>query len=101
MTIEARELYCYANNTKPFADMIQAKWKFDDFRIIVSMAASQYVRDYCTDGESCFTQDDIDSATVEVYINRNNKKNICTGCKYFDGCGEIDRTVPCEGRDGK
>lgn len=25
-------------------------------------------------------------------------KNTCKGCKYFDACGDPERTAPCKGR---
>ena len=25
-------------------------------------------------------------------------KNTCKGCKYFDACGDPDRTAPCKGK---
>ena len=28
-------------------------------------------------------------------------KNTCKGCKYFDACGDPERTAPCKGRKVK
>lgn len=28
-------------------------------------------------------------------------KNPCKNCKYFNACGDIDRTEPCNGREEK
>ena len=75
MTIEARELYCYATGTEPF--MTEVK-NLDVERVssiitisnIVQKAANKYHKDYCSPDCECFSSKDIRDVTNKIYAEK-------------------------------
>ena len=88
---EARELYLYTTGTKPFSEMIHGKQSLGEIWRVVRSAEKQYVKDYCSNNESCFSERDVEAAVEEI-------RYVCRGCKYFDTCGDESRTELCDGR---
>lgn len=101
MTTEARELYCYVTGTEPFATIIKGADRLKTVVEIVSLAAWQYCKAYCAEGEKCFSDKDIDNVSVQIYRENGNEpeeeKRTCEGCKYFYACGDLARYEKCDG----
>jgi len=103
MTIEERELYCYVTGSEPFASVIKSGNRLKTIIEIVTVAAAQYCKTYCTEGEECFSDKDIDNVSVQIYQENENKleekERTCKGCKHFNVCGDLERYEKCDGYD--
>lgn len=103
MTIEEKELYNYVTGTEPFASLIKNVNRLSQILSIVRSASDIYAMDFCTNNETCFTQQNKDNVAVEIYKIANDDDEVeevhsqCEGCKYFYACGDLARYEKCDG----
>ena len=99
MTTEARELYCYVTGSEPFANVMKHVDNPKLIREIVDIASWKYGKDFCTNGESCFSDEDIVEVCTCIYQEKGIKagRGVCDGCKYFHACSDIARKEKCDG----
>lgn len=99
MTTEARELYCYVTGSEPFSTVIKGADRLKTVVEIVNLAAWNYCKAYCSEGESCFSDEDIDNVSIQIYREKEGKT--CDGCKYFHTCGDLTRYEKCDGYESE
>ena len=66
--VEARELYLYTTGTEPFKSTVEAtEPRFvNTLKEIILDARGTYCKDYCTKGEDCFSDDDVEMAWRKI-----------------------------------